>query len=303
MTGSDSTKLPVVINLNTLPFRTTEYDVTEGRITLDFNQKFGPQVVAGIQAVGFQSLAEADLVVLPNQGHAAMITAALLYGANGSTPNVPVLNPDKGYAMTGTYNAWTQRQQCRHERRFEKREGKEIAGKLLVINYSHKIEELALAAIAKDRGVAVDEIEVRNVPFHLNVEGDLYAQIAEAIDAAEVLNWEDSRIVVNAPIMGLGALGVSFEIHGRRGSFCPTTVIRETKGRGNGFFLEEILNLNQVAEDGRQLAAQAQPVPVPRADLKWILDLAVEALHSEGGAYSPSNEETERYNRLRSLLG
>lgn len=206
----------------------------------------------------------------------AAATIVTLHGRDMSKfPKIIVMGSPPAFDFLGTVNLDEVRNLARTTR-YQKKDGKVnvVAGKVVVLNFSHPINEPQRDEIAKLLSIEVGELEVRedlSRQYRYETVDELVEAVTEQVEAAELsaFDWQKAKIIVNLPAHSAGAMILLAMVHGRMGYF-PNALRIERDD--SGFHFTDVVELESLREAAlREIRSGEERVLVNKKDLRFIV--------------------------------
>jgi len=125
---------------------------------------------------------------------------------------------------------------------------------MLLLNFSHPLTELQLAAIRAQISEPLEGVKTMACQFDHDRP---FAEQARALVDAVGLSaeqWQTTTLLVNAPSLAVIAAAVLAEIHGRVGHFPPVLRLRPVAGSVlPRFEVAEVIDLQSLRDEARKL--------------------------------------------------
>jgi len=122
---------------------------------------------------------------------------------------------------------------------------------MILLNFSHPLTPDHLAAVAALTGG--DDITVRDIPVHFDLEQPFVPQVVALADACDLsaIEWQTTTILLNLPSLNTIAAALLAELHGRMGYFAPVVQLRPVEGVVRRYDVGEVLDLQGLRDRAR----------------------------------------------------
>jgi len=124
---------------------------------------------------------------------------------------------------------------------------------MIIVNFGHPITDAQKQQL---RALLQQEVEVRDVPFHVNMNEPLPPQVRQVVTQVGLTpaEWQTKEFVIVLPGLSVGTGIVISEIAGRCGYLPSIVQLRQIQGvTPPQFEIAAVLNLQSIRDEARLL--------------------------------------------------